>query len=111
MDIWVVKQFTDSQIKKARLWAAEFRKPKATSNVSNLLQCADAGTTVLLCEEHVRAFATPKVLSKYGYRLADGPYSVVTGRCDYCQVHGHCTMFIHTTLYSQVIRTDERRVR
>ncbi len=103
MDIWVVKQFTENQIKKARLWAAEFRKPKATSKVSNVLNCADAGTTVMLCDEHVRQFATPKVLSKYGYRQADGLHQYVRGKCDYCQAEARCSLFIHLTLYDQVL--------
>ena len=109
MDIWVVKQFTENQIKRARLWAAQYVKPKATSQVSNLLNCADAGTTVLLCEDHVRQFATPAVLSKYGYRKAEAPYAAVMGNCDYCQVEARCTMFIHLSLYAQVIRTKEQR--
>lgn len=111
MDIWVVKNFTDNQIKKARLWAAQFRKPKATSSVSNLLNCADAGATVLLCEDHVRAFATKPVLRKYGYRKADDPHPYVMGNCDYCQLHTKCTLFIHDTLYADVWRTKEQRRR
>ena len=111
MDIWVVKQFTDNQIKKARLWAAHFHKPKATSSVTNLLNCADAGTTVLLCEDHVRAFAHKPVLRKYGYRKADDPYPYVMGNCDYCQLHTKCTLFIHDTLYADVWKTKEQRRR
>lgn len=115
MDIVVKKDFSAADEKKAALAAARFRKSKFTSAATNVLNVADLGNTVLLCDDHVKQFATPAVLSKYGYRKADAvptsmglcPY--VMGNCDYCQVHQRCTMFIHLALYSQVWRTSEER--
>ena len=117
MDIVVKKDFSPSEEKQARLAAARFRKSKSTSFVSNVLNVADAGNTVLLCSDHVKQFATPAVLRKYGYRQADavptslGMYPYVMGNCDYCQVHTRCTMFIHLNLYEKVWRTTEQRRR
>ena len=117
MDIVVKKDFSPSEEKQASLARAQFRKPQATSFVSNVLNVADAGNTVVLCDDHVKQFATPAVLSKYGYRRADavptslGMYPYVMGNCDYCQVHTRCTMFIHLSLYEKVWRTKEQRRR
>lgn len=117
MDIVVKKDFTEADAKQADLKRSEFRKSQATSNVSNLLGAADAGATVLLCEDHVAKFAKPEVLSKYGYRKADavptalGLYPFVLSRCDYCQADTRCTMFIHESIYAQAWMTTEQRKR
>ncbi len=117
MDILVPQKYSENDAKRADIARSEHRKPKATSNVSNLLNFTDAGATALLCDDHVRQFANPKVLSKYGYRQADavptalGLYPFVMGKCDYCQQDGRCTMFIHETIFPQVWKTKEQRRR
>lgn len=110
MEILVRKDFSATDIKQARLAAAKYRKPRATSAVSHVLNVADLGNTVLLCSDHVRQFATPAVLNKYGYRRVDD-YPYVMGNCDYCQLHTQCTMFIHLSLFAQVWKTKEQRRR
>lgn len=116
-EIVVKKDFSAQAEKQAALAAARFRKSKFTSAASNLLNAADAGNTVLLCEDHVKQFAKPSVLRMYGYRQADAvPTSMglcphVMGNCDYCQSRTRCTMFIHESLYSQVWRSSEQRKR
>lgn len=112
MDILVKKDFSVTDIKQARLAAARFRKSKATSAASNVLNVADLGNTVLLCADHVKQFATPTVLNMYGYRKATGDFfEYVMGNCDYCQLHTRCTMFIHESLFDQVWKTKEQRRR
>lgn len=116
-EIVVKKDFSAAQERKAALAAARFRKSKFTSAASNLLNTADLGNTVLLCDEHVKQFATPSVLRRYGYRQADavptamGLCPHVMGNCDYCQLHTRCTMFIHEALYAQVWKSSEQRKR
>ena len=110
MDLLIKKDFSVTDIKQARLAAAKFRKAKATSSASNVLNVADLGNTVLLCADHVKQFATPAVLNKYGYRKVDD-YPYVMGNCDYCQVHSQFTMFIHFSLFAQVWKTKEQRRR
>lgn len=108
MDILVKKDFSSSDIKKARLAAAEFRPAKATSKVSNVLNMADLGMTVMLCEDHTRQFATPQVLSKYNYRRHDD-YPRVVGNCDYCKLYGNCALFQHESVFGEVLKTKAQR--
>lgn len=109
-DILVRKDYSKEDLKRADLARAEFRPSKATTRVSNLLDQADLGKTVLLCEDHVRQFATPAVLSKYGYRhMTDYPF--VIGNCDYCKVPGHMQMFMREDLFAEVWRTKEQQRR
>ncbi len=110
MEIIVKRDFSQADVTEAKLAAARFRKAKATSAVSNVLNVADLGNTVLLCSDHVRQFATPAVLNKYNYRhVVDYPY--VMGNCDYCQLHTRCSIFIHLSLFGQVLKTKEQRRR
>lgn len=110
MDIIVKKHFSTSDLKQADLARAAFKRAKATSSASNVLNMADLGKTVCLCDDHVRQFATPAVLSKYGYRqMVDYPH--VMGNCDYCQVFGKSQMFIREDLFAEVWRTKEQRRR
>lgn len=108
MDIVVKKDFSVTDIKKARMSAAEHRPGKATSKVTNVLDQADLGKTIILCDDHVRQFATPAVLSKYGYRRHDD-YPRVMGNCDYCKLYSPCTLFQHLSLFGQVLRTKAQR--
>lgn len=101
MDIIVKQDFTAADAKKADVTRAEFRKSAATSKASNVLDMADTKKTVILCRDHVRDFATPAVLSKYGYRqMKRFPY--VMGNCDYCGVHERCSVFSHLSVFDEV---------
>lgn len=108
MEIIVKKDFTVADIKQARAKAAEFRKSRATSAASNVLNMADLGKTVVLCEDHTKQFATPAVLSKYNYRRSEA-YPQVVAHCDYCQINGPCALFEHLSVYAQVLRTRAQR--
>lgn len=109
MDILVKQDFTQQDVKDAKLAAANHRKAQATSRVSNVLDMADLKKTVVLCFEHDKQFATPKVLRQYGYReFRDYPY--VMGDCDYCGIHDKCRVFSHESVFGDVWKTrDEKR--
>jgi hypothetical protein len=108
MEILIKKDWTAAEIKKENLKAGEFQANKSTSNVSNVLDMADLGKTVLLCKDHVKQFATPAVLSKYGYRkMTDYPY--VIGNCDYCKVNGQAQLFLREDDFNSVWLTKEQQ--
>jgi hypothetical protein len=88
VDILVTQGFTEVDAKKADLKRAEYRKSRATSEVSNLLNFVDLKKSVVLCESHVRRFN----LKSHGYRLHP-TYSRVNGMCDVCQQLGPGRMF------------------
>lgn len=106
--ILVKKDFSPADVRKAELARAEFRASKATSSVSNVLDMADTGKTVLLCDDHTRQFATPQVLSKYGYRRHED-YPRVKGNCDYCKLFGDCALFQHESVFGEVLKTKAQR--
>lgn len=109
-EIIVKHEYTEKDAQQADVARAEFRKSEFTSKASNVLDMADTYRTVLLCEDHVRAFAHPEVLRKYGYRqMVDFPY--VMGNCDYCGVHVRCQVFSHESVFSDVWKTKEERQR
>lgn len=109
-EIIVKQEYTEQDAKQADLARAEFRKSEFTSKASNVLDMADSYRTVLLCADHVRAFAHPAVLRQYGYRqMTDFPY--VMGNCDYCQVHERCQVFSHESVFADVWKTREERRR
>lgn len=100
-EIIVKKDFSEQDIQQAKLAAAAYRKSKATSSVSNVLDMADTKKTVILCSDHVQKFATPSVLRKYGYRqMRRFPY--VYGNCDYCEKHERCQVFSHVSVFKDV---------
>jgi hypothetical protein len=107
----IVKQdFSDADIRKANLAATEFRASKTTSRVANLSDQVDLGKVVILCEDHVRQFASPQVLRKYGYRqMIDYPH--VMGNCDYCKVFGKSQMYMREDVFAQSWRTKEQKRR
>lgn len=108
MDILVKKHFSVTDIKQAEIKRAEHRRAQATSAASNVLDMADLGKTVVLCGDHTKQFATPAVLSKYGYRRHED-YPVVMSNCDYCKSFLPCALFQHETLFGQVLRTKAQR--
>jgi hypothetical protein len=109
-EIIVKQDFTEQDAKDADLARAEFRKSESTSKVSNVLDMADTYRTVLLCSDHVRAFAHPAVLRQYGYRqMVDFPF--VMGNCDYCGIHERCQVFSHESVFKDVWKTKEDRQR
>lgn len=110
VEIIVKQNFTEEDAKKADLARAEYRRSASTSRVSNVLDTADSYRTVLLCDDHVKQFAQPSVLSKYGYRqMVDYPF--VMGNCDYCGIPDRCQVFSHESVFKDVWKTKEERRR
>ena len=105
MEIIVKKDFSVSDIKQARLKAAEFKRAKATSGATNVLDFADLRSTVILCDDHERAFRAHARRDGY-YRQKEYPY--VMGNCDYCKIFGRSQLFIHETHLKQVWVTREQ---
>lgn len=109
MEIIVKQDFSENDAKRADLARSAYRKSSATSKASNVLDTADLRKTVCLCEDHVRQFAHPSVLSKYGYRKFDA-YTHCMADCDYCGIFDKCQVFTHESIFSEVWKTrDERR--
>jgi hypothetical protein len=109
VEIIVKKDFSENDIKRAALGGSAYRKQASTSRASNVLDMADLRKTVCLCEDHTRQFASPSVLSKYGYRKFDA-YSHCMADCDYCGIFDKCQVFTHESIFSDVWKTrDERR--
>lgn len=108
MEIVVKKDFTPTDLKRARHAAAVFRVSRATSAVTNVLDQVDLGKTIILCDDHVHQFADKKTLTRYGYRqITDYPY--VMGNCDYCKVFGKSQAFLREDNFAEVWRTKEQR--
>lgn len=110
MDIIVKKDFSVADIREARLKAAEYKRPKATSAASNVLDFADLKKTVVLCSDHFRAFRSTARKNDY-YEQREYPF--VMGNCDYCKAFGRSQMFIHESVLKLVwnTRDQERRDR
>lgn len=110
MDIIVKQDFTESDVKKAGVAASAYRKSPATSRASAVLDMADTRKTVALCPDHDKQFATPAVLSQYGYReMPRFPYAMAD--CDYCGEFTKCRVFSHESVFSDVWSTKEDRRR
>ena len=105
MEIIVKKDFSVTDIKLARLKAAEFRPAKSTSRVSNVVNCADLRKTVVLCDDHERAFRAHAKRDGY-YRQQEYPF--VMGNCDYCRIFTRCQLFIHESVLKDVWVTREQ---
>ena len=110
IDLLIKKDFTPTDIRQARLKAAEFKRSKATSAASNVLNFADLRQTVILCDDHERAFRSHAKRDGY-YRQQEYPF--VMGNCDYCKIFGRSQLFIHETVLKQVwiTREQDRRCR
>lgn len=108
MEIIVKKDFTATDIREARLKAAAFKRSKATSAATNVLDFADLKKTVVLCNDHFRAFRSTARKNDY-YEQREYPF--VMGNCDYCQVFGQSQMFIHESVLKQVWNTREQERR
>lgn len=110
MDIHVKRDFSEQDVKSASVAAAAHRKSPATSRASAVLDMADTRKTVALCPDHDRQFATPEVLSKYGYReMPRFPYAMAD--CDYCGEFTRCRVFSHESVFADVWKTKEDRRR
>lgn len=105
MDIVVKKDFSEADIKRATLKAAEFRPSKATSGATNVLDTADLRKTVILCEDHFRAFR-PQARRDGYYEQREYPF--VMGNCDYCKVFGRSQAYIHESVLKEVWITREQ---
>ena len=105
----IVKQnFTEKDIREAKIAASVYRPSQATSRVANLSDQVDLGKAVILCDEHVRQFASPQVLRRYGYRqMTDYPH--VMGNCDYCKVFGQSQLYMREDVFAESWRTKEQK--
>lgn len=100
-EILIKKDYTAQEVKQADMTRAEFRPSRATSKASNVLNMTDTGKSVMLCDADVRRFATPEVLSKYGYRQVKD--TKVLGDCDYCRnKFVQCTLFLREDDFNAV---------
>jgi hypothetical protein len=89
VEILVKRDFTQADVRAARLAASEFKKSKATSGADNVLNMTDLKKSVILCDSHAR-----KLHRKHGYRLHP-EHSNVIGRCDVCQRYGAARLFLN----------------
>lgn len=103
MDILVRQNFTEADAKKARLDAAEFRKSKATSEVSSLLSFIDLKKSVILCDSHVRKFNA----AAHHYK-AHPEFSRVIGNCDVCQQRVLGRFFVHEQEWITLRKAQEK---
>ena len=108
IDLLIKKDFTATDIRQARLKAAEFKRSKATSAASNVLDFADLQKTVFLCDDHFRAFRSHA--KKYCY-YEQKEYPFVMANCDYCKIFTRCQMFIHESVLKLVWQTREEQRR
>lgn len=110
MDIVVPQGFSEVDSKSADVARSAYRRSAYTSRASNVLDMADVRKTVCLCPDHDKAFATPEVLSKYGYReMPRFPHAMAD--CDYCGDFTKCRVFTHESVFSDVWITKEDRRR
>jgi hypothetical protein len=103
--IIVKKDFTATDIREARMKAAEHRRSKATSGATNVLDFSDLKKTVVLCDDHFRAFRSTARKNDY-YEQREYPY--VMSNCDYCKIFCRCQMFIHESVLKQVWNTRDQ---
>jgi hypothetical protein len=104
VDILVKHGYSDTDIKRAKLKAALF-DPKGSA-ASVVLDYADLGKAITLCETHHRKFDA----RKYGYyRQKDYPF--VMANCDGCKLFCQCQLFIHESVLKDVWRTREQQRR
>ncbi len=106
MDILIKKDFTAAEIKLARLQQAQFSPSKHTSSASNVLNMADLGKTVVLCDAHAKKFAAK---TKCYIKQTDYPY--VMGNCDACKVFTRCQLYMREDLMKQAWLTKEQQRR
>jgi hypothetical protein len=106
VDIHVKHTFSEQDEKLARLKASLFKHSNAASSASNVLDHADLGHALTLCDPHWRKLD----VKKHGYfRQTDYPF--VMANCDACKLFCPCQLFIHETVLAQVWRTKEQQRR
>ena len=104
--IIVKRDFSPQEERRAALAASVYRRPKATSGASNVLDFADLGKTVCLCPAHAPKFDR-RAQMRYGYYM-QREYPFVMANCDYCKVMGPSQMFIHESVMKDVWRTRDQ---
>lgn len=104
MEILVRQNFTEADRKKAEIDASEYRKSKAASGASNLLDLTDLKKSVVLCDSHARKFGHRK---GFPYRLHP-EHSRVIGRCDVCQAWGPGRFFLNEPDWLQAVKALEK---
>lgn len=103
MQILIKQDFSPADIKKADLKRAEFRKNKATSEVSNLLNFIDLQRSIILCDDHTRKF------NAAAYRYRPHPqFSRVFGNCDVCQQRVLGRFFLPESQWIDAMKQQER---
>jgi hypothetical protein len=104
VDILVRHGYSDEDIKRAKLKAALFNSSGSAASV--VLDYADLGKAITLCDLHFRKFDA----RKYGYyRQKDYPF--VMANCDACKLFGPSQLFIHESVLKDVWRTKEQQRR
>lgn len=105
MDILVRRGFTQADAKRADLSRAEYRKSKATSEVSNLLNHIDCKRSIILCDEHARKFNG----KAHGYkRHPNKSLYRVMGNCDVCQQRTTGLFFVHESEWIVAAKQEEK---
>lgn len=102
VDFLVKRDFTPADVKKARLEGSEYRKKRATSGASNLLNMTDLKKSVFLCDSHARAFH-----GKHGYR-PHPEHPRVIGRCDVCQMFGPAIFYLSEAEWLEAMKAKEK---
>ena len=102
----IVKQnFSAADEKAAALKASEFRKSRATSEVSSLLNVIDLKQSLILCDDHARKFNA----KAHHYRVHfSKKFSRVIGNCDVCQQHTLGQFFVHEEQWAADKRREEQ---
>jgi hypothetical protein len=105
MEIIVRQNFTAADAKKADLTRAEFRKSKATSEVSNLLNLIDLKRSIILCDTHARKLNAKAHNYK---RHPNRQFFRVCGNCDVCQQHTLGVFLIHESEWVEAAKQEEK---
>lgn len=102
MTIIVKKDFTEKDIREARLAGAEYRKNKSTSKAAHVLSMTDLKRSVILCDQDQRKFE-----GQHPYRLHPA-HSRVTGRCDYCNEFGAAWLYLCEEDWLEQVKLHEK---
>lgn len=105
MEILVRQNFTAEDAKKADLERAEFRKGRATSEVSSLLNFIDLERSIILCDTHARKFDA----RAHRYRRSPNEKLYrVFGNCDVCQQRTLGVFLIHESQWLEERKREEK---
>jgi hypothetical protein len=105
MEILVRQNFTEADAKRADLTRSEFRKSKATSNVSSLLNIIDLQQSIILCDTDARKFNARAHRYK---RHPNEKLFRVLGNCDVCQQRTLGFFLIHESEWIEERKKEEK---